>query len=128
MSEARPAKLEGYALWEAMGRPRRVMAPMVDASELPFRMLSRKLGTQLCYSPMMNSRQFVMSDKYRQQNWHTCKEDRPLIAQVRASRGVAPAARSAPHAPPARPSSVETTPTRCWKPPATCSATSTPST
>lgn len=35
-------KLTGYELWEQMGAPKYVVAPMVDQSELAFRMMTRK--------------------------------------------------------------------------------------
>jgi hypothetical protein len=41
-SVARPMKLGAWGLWEAMGRPKFVCAPMVEQSELPFRLLCRR--------------------------------------------------------------------------------------
>ena len=39
------SSVRGYKLWkESLGEPRLIVAPMVDASELPWRMLSRKYG------------------------------------------------------------------------------------
>ena len=32
-----------------LGSPKRVLAPMVDQSELPFRMLAREYGADICY-------------------------------------------------------------------------------
>jgi tRNA-dihydrouridine synthase 1 len=46
---------------------RYILAPMVGASELPFRFLCRKYGTQLCYTPMMSSQLFASSRDYRTQ-------------------------------------------------------------
>lgn len=37
---------------------RYVLAPMVGGSELPFRMMTRRYGTQLCYTPMIYSGPF----------------------------------------------------------------------
>ena len=53
----------------------------MDQSELPWRMLSRKYAAQLCYTPMMHSAVFVRDSTYRLENFVSCPEDRPLIAQ-----------------------------------------------
>jgi len=84
-------KLEGKELrqhieraWEfyrKMGSPKYVCAPMVDQSELPFRMLTRKYNTDLCYTPMLHSRMMVDDQKYKKNMFSTAPEDRPLITQ-----------------------------------------------
>jgi tRNA-dihydrouridine synthase 1 len=63
------------------GQPKHVVAPMVDQSELPFRMMCRKYGADLCYTPMFNSKIFAIDTEYRRQQWSTCAEDRPLFVQ-----------------------------------------------
>jgi len=39
-----------------LNSPRKVLAPMVEQSELPYRVLSREYGADVCYSPMIHSR------------------------------------------------------------------------
>jgi tRNA-dihydrouridine synthase 1 len=55
---------------------------MVDASELPFRLLAREFGTDLCYTPMLHSRLLVEQAGYLAANFSTSAADRPLIAQL----------------------------------------------
>lgn len=50
------SKLHGYSFWKSIGSPRYAIAPMVDQSELAFRMLVRKYGCTLSYTPMLNSK------------------------------------------------------------------------
>lgn len=55
---------------------------MVHGSELPFRMLLRSHGFSLCYSPMIDCRQFLDSPEHlRRIHFETMPGDSPLIAQ-----------------------------------------------
>jgi Dihydrouridine synthase (Dus) len=71
-------------LLPALPHPHRyILAPMVGASELPFRLLCRRYGADVCYTPMMDATQFACSASYRagyhlQSTVHIA--DRPLVA------------------------------------------------
>jgi tRNA-dihydrouridine synthase 1 len=64
---------------------RYIVSPMVGASELPFRLLCRKYGAQLVYTPMMIAEQFATSKEYRAQEFQTCSFDRPLVCHFAAN-------------------------------------------
>lgn len=63
---------------------RYIVAPMVGASELPFRLLTRKYGAQLVYTPMMVASEFVNSEEYRAREFQTTTFDRPLVCHFAA--------------------------------------------
>lgn len=80
------ARIErAWAHWKKLGEPKLIVAPMVDNSELPFRLLCRKYGAEAAYTPMLHSRIFTENEKYRSQEFTTCKEDRPLFVQFCAN-------------------------------------------
>lgn len=83
------AKLNGRQLFEKINRPDKIIAPMVDQSELAWRILSRKYGATLAYTPMFHAKLFATSEKYRKDMWCALdgdpSVDRPLVVQFCAN-------------------------------------------
>ena len=75
---------EPWAWWRSLGSPATVCAPMVDQSERAFRLLVRRHGCALCYTPMLHADLVVRDAAYRRDHVpdDACAEDRPLIAQL----------------------------------------------
>lgn len=63
----------------------RICAPMVGGSELAFRLLTRRYGCSLAYTPMISSSRFPLEKEYRDQEFQTTPEDRPLVAHFSAN-------------------------------------------
>ncbi|KAJ3385617.1 hypothetical protein HDU84_002100 [Entophlyctis sp. JEL0112] len=76
---------EAQSLHEALGAPRHIVGPMVDHSEYAWRILSRRYGAHLCYTPMFHARLFAESDIYRRDQFVSGPDDRPLIVQFCAN-------------------------------------------
>jgi hypothetical protein len=64
---------------------RLILAPMVGGSELAFRLLCRKYGADLCYTPMMSSVMFASDASYRKKEFQTTPEDHPVVAHFSAN-------------------------------------------
>jgi hypothetical protein len=64
---------------------KKILAPMVGASELAFRLLCRKYGATLAYTPMMSSDRFAVDPSYREEEFQTVPADRPLVAHFSAN-------------------------------------------
>ncbi|KAK5582882.1 hypothetical protein RB653_004471 [Dictyostelium firmibasis] len=76
------SKLGGYEFFRnVLKSPKKTVAPMVDHTFLAFRMLCRKYGADMVYTPMFHSKNFATCKTYRRDYWSTCPEDRPLVVQ-----------------------------------------------
>lgn len=87
-------KLAGWDLFESLGRPKKIVAPMVDQSELAWRILSRRYGATLAYTPMINAKQYAqLKTASSKKMWFDKVNneegleglDRPLIVQFAAN-------------------------------------------
>ena len=78
-------KLHGYAWFRNLGSPRLWVAPMVDQSELPFRLLCQRHGATGAYTPMLHAALFARAEKYREDHFTTSEEEGPLLAQFCAN-------------------------------------------
>lgn len=65
-----------------------IQAPMVRYSKLPFRLLCREFGTDICYTPMIVAESFVKSNKARDSEFTHHPDDAPLIVQFAANNDV----------------------------------------
>lgn len=83
------SKYNGRQLFNKIGQPTKIVAPMVDQSELAWRILSRKYGATLAYTPMFHAKLFATSEKYRNDMWCELDGDknldRPLVVQFCAN-------------------------------------------
>lgn len=84
-----PRAQRAWEHYRKLGSPWKIVAPMVDQSELPFRMLCRKHGADAAYTPMLHSRLFVDSERYRKEHFTTCPVSRPAVVHsMERSRGL----------------------------------------
>eukprot|EP01054_Gregarina_sp_Poly1_P001182 Gregarina_sp_Poly_1__1181@NODE_128_length_13277_cov_115_450643_g114_i0_p12_GENE_NODE_128_length_13277_cov_115_450643_g114_i0NODE_128_length_13277_cov_115_450643_g114_i0_p12_ORF_typecomplete_len131_score5_02Dus/PF01207_17/1_9e34ScsC_N/PF18312_1/1_1e02ScsC_N/PF18312_1/0_63DHO_dh/PF01180_21/0_03_NODE_128_length_13277_cov_115_450643_g114_i084908882 len=78
-------RVDAWTFWtQVLKSPRFVMGPMVNQSELQYRILVSRYGVQLSYSPMMHARLFATDAKYRDKIFQSRPSDvdRPIVAQL----------------------------------------------
>ncbi|SNX82246.1 related to tRNA dihydrouridine synthase [Melanopsichium pennsylvanicum] len=88
-------KLASWDFYRAIGSPTRVVAPMVDQSELPWRIISRRYGSDLVYTPMINAKLFADENskkkkvKYQEVNFNKehCEEGTSSLSHLLSSEG-----------------------------------------
>ncbi|EAN33513.1 tRNA-dihydrouridine(16/17) synthase [NAD(P)(+)] [Theileria parva strain Muguga] len=73
--------MDPWSFWKSINSPKFIVAPMVDQSELPFRLLCRRYSADLAYTPMLHAKIFSENENYRNIHFHTSSDDKPLIAQ-----------------------------------------------
>eukprot|EP00467_Chlorarachnion_reptans_P009327 CAMPEP_0114507124 /NCGR_PEP_ID=MMETSP0109-20121206/11835_1 /TAXON_ID=29199 /ORGANISM="Chlorarachnion reptans, Strain CCCM449" /LENGTH=460 /DNA_ID=CAMNT_0001685841 /DNA_START=19 /DNA_END=1401 /DNA_ORIENTATION=- len=78
-------KASGYEFYNKLGCPKHIVAPMVNQSELAFRMLCRKYGADLAYTPMIHAGMIKRNKRHFKKAFGTHKDDRPLITQFCAN-------------------------------------------
>eukprot|EP00472_Partenskyella_glossopodia_P004445 CAMPEP_0197517182 /NCGR_PEP_ID=MMETSP1318-20131121/2153_1 /TAXON_ID=552666 /ORGANISM="Partenskyella glossopodia, Strain RCC365" /LENGTH=400 /DNA_ID=CAMNT_0043066531 /DNA_START=270 /DNA_END=1472 /DNA_ORIENTATION=+ len=83
--EQKKNKASGFDFYNQLGAPKHVVAPMVNQSELPFRMLCRRYGADLCYTPMIHAGLCCRKKGHIWDVFHTAEGDDPLIAQFCAN-------------------------------------------
>ena len=59
-----------------------ILAPMVDITNLPFRLVCRKAGASLAYTEMINVPAILHENQKTKQMMKTCKEDFPIGIQL----------------------------------------------
>ena len=67
---------------QTLGSPKYFVAPMVDGSVLPFRLLCKRHGADLGVTPMIYSQIYASDPAWRKDAFTTCPEDTPFIAQI----------------------------------------------
>ncbi len=62
-----------------------LLAPMEDVTDLPFRLICKRMGADIVYTEFVNSEGLVRSRKKTQQKLDLCDEERPVAIQIYGS-------------------------------------------
>ena len=74
MSSSSTRMKRAWDFWKKIGEPKYAVAPMVAQSERAYRLLTRRYGAQLCFTPMFRSRLFVEREAYQKQVFRDLEE------------------------------------------------------
>eukprot|EP01121_Diplochlamys_sp_Union-15-3_P009208 TRINITY_DN2496_c0_g1_i3.p1 TRINITY_DN2496_c0_g1~~TRINITY_DN2496_c0_g1_i3.p1 ORF type:complete len:253 (+),score=29.43 TRINITY_DN2496_c0_g1_i3:29-787(+) len=79
-------EIDAFEYYEkVLKKPKNFLAPMVGGSELAYRLLVRRYGVHITYTPMFHSLNFSKDPTYRRTHFQTSPEDRPLVVQFCAN-------------------------------------------
>ncbi len=73
---------EKFRIGNILLKNRLLLAPMVEVTDLPYRLLCRKSGAALAYTEMINAGAILHENKKTKQLLLTAKADRPLGIQI----------------------------------------------
>ena len=85
-------KTVGREFYEKLGRPKMIVAPMVDRSEFAWRMLTRSFSPPrseqpiLAYTPMLHARLFAEQAKFRDSHFQPLRGSLQSLDDTRASQ------------------------------------------
>jgi nifR3 family TIM-barrel protein len=79
-------KLKPLKIGKLKINPPILLAPMVDVTDLPYRLICRKAGAQLCYTEMLYVDAIIYENKKTQKLMQTNKQDSPLGIQITGNK------------------------------------------
>src|SRR3989344_8273099 len=59
-----------------------ILAPMAEVTDLPYRMICRKYGAELCFTEMLNSKAIFMNNNKTLELMKISEEERPVGVQI----------------------------------------------
>ena len=85
--------VKSSSFYESLGSPKTICAPMVDQSELAWRLLTRSHGVDLCFTQMILAKQFLIAKDYRKDcmdwlNYESLDENEPIFSSFSLKCGI----------------------------------------
>ncbi len=78
--------MKSFSIGNIKLKNRLFLAPMVDVTDLPYRIICRKTGVGMAYTEMLNIGAIVHTNRKTQDMLKTCEEDRPSGVQITGPR------------------------------------------